>query len=64
MLLLSASIDALKNTERSSFCTGVQITVDLGIAPGRGRRPIEPEIVEVTVDMIEIAGRYVRSWSS
>ena len=68
MLLLFASIDALKNTERSFFVPGLknmiwrfELTGDLGIAPGRGRRPIAPEIVEeLSVDMAENAGSYVR----
>ena len=50
----------LKNVIRRFELTG-----DLGIAPGRGRRPIAPEIVEeVTVVMAENAGRNVRSSSS
>ena len=38
-----------------------ELTGDLGIAPARGRRPIAPEIVEVTVAIVENAGRNVRS---
>ena len=42
-----------------------KLTSDLGIAPGRGRWPIVPEIVEeVTVVMTENAGCNVRSSSS
>ena len=54
------SVPALKDMIRRFELTG-----DLGIAPGRGRRPIAPEIVEdVTVDMAENAGRNVRFSSS
>ena len=38
-----------------------ELTGDLGIAPGRGRRPISSEIVDVTVAIGENAGRKVRS---
>ena len=68
VLLLFASIDALKNTERSSFHTEVeehdsevQINWWFGNCSWRGQRPIAPEIVEVTVAMAENAGRNVRS---
>lgn len=51
---------ALKNMIRKFELTG-----DLGIAPGRGRRPVTPQIVEeVTVAMAENAGRNLRSSSS
>ena len=36
----------------------------LGIASGRGRRPIAPEIVEVAVALAENAARNVRSSST
>ncbi|PSN43359.1 hypothetical protein C0J52_15565 [Blattella germanica] len=51
---------ALKNMIRKFELTG-----DLGIAPGRGRRPVTTQIVEeVTVAMAENAGRNLRSSSS
>ena len=37
-----------------------ELTGDLGIAPGTGRRQFAPEIVEVTVAMAENAGRTLR----
>ena len=39
-----------------------ELTGDFGIAPGRGRRPIAPEIIEeVTVVMAKSAGRNVNT---
>ena len=38
----------------------IELTGDLGIVPGRGRRPIAQEIVEVTIAMAETAGRNVQ----
>ena len=39
-----------------------KLTSDLGIAPGRGRWPIVPEIIEeVTVVMAKSAGRNVNT---
>ena len=69
VLLLFASIGALKNMERSSFHTGLEehdsevwFNWRFGNCSVRGRRPIAPEIVEeVTVAMAENAGRNVRS---
>ena len=70
LLLLLASIDALKDTERSTFRTGVEehdsdvrINWRFGNCCWRGRRPIAPEIVEVNVVMAENAGRNVLSSS-
>ena len=69
MLLLFTSIDALKNTKRSSFRTGVEKhDSDVRyseIAPGKRRRRIAPEMVEeATVASAENAGCNVRSSSS
>ena len=53
------SVPGLKNMIRRFELTG-----DLGITPGRCRRSIAPEIVEVIVAMAENAGRNVRFSSS